>query len=337
MEWVETTGKTVEEAKDAALDQLGVDEHDAEFDILEEPRTGLFGRTRGEARVRARVRPTQPRPKVERRERRGRSGGRSGSGERTRGREGSRGGKQPARPAASADVDAAEPAAVAGAPVSASAAPGDVAPADGSEQVAGAPRASRSRSRGGRSRQGAGTRSADRPRPDRGDETDDDQEMIQMSETELAAQGEVVRGFLLDLLDAFGLDGEVAATPAEEGAIELDVTGGDLGLLIGPKGQTLQAVQELSRSILQRQLPGETHARIRIDVAGYRQRRREALERFVRQIADEVRSSGVQKALEPMSPPDRKVVHDTVNDIEGVRTMSEGEDARRRVVILPDT
>ena len=74
MEWVETTGKTVEEAKDAALDQLGVDEQDAEFDVVEEPRTGLFGRTRGEARVRARVRPTQPRPKVERRDRRGRSG-----------------------------------------------------------------------------------------------------------------------------------------------------------------------------------------------------------------------------------------------------------------------
>ena len=71
MEWVETTGKTVEEAKDAALDQLGVDEQDAEFEVVEEPKTGLFGRTRGEARVRARVRPTQPRPKVERRDRRG--------------------------------------------------------------------------------------------------------------------------------------------------------------------------------------------------------------------------------------------------------------------------
>ena len=59
--------------------------------------------------------------------------------------------------------------------------------------------------------------------------------------------------------------------------------------------------------------------------------------RFVTQIAEDVKSSGVQKALEPMSPPDRKVVHDTVNDIEGVRTMSEGEDARRRVVILPDS
>jgi spoIIIJ-associated protein len=128
----------------------------------------------------------------------------------------------------------------------------------------------------------------------------------------------------------------VTATPAEEGAIELDVTGSDLGLLIGPKGATLQAVQELSRSVLQRAHPGEVHARVRVDVGGYRQRRREALERFVRQVADDVKASGVQKALEPMSPPDRKVVHDTVNEIEGVHTISEGEDSRRRVVILPD-
>src|SRR6516162_6482692 len=69
MEWVETTGRTVEEAKELALDQLGVLEDDAEFDVVEEPRPGLFGRLRGEARVRARVRPTQPRPKTDRRDR----------------------------------------------------------------------------------------------------------------------------------------------------------------------------------------------------------------------------------------------------------------------------
>ncbi len=157
-----------------------------------------------------------------------------------------------------------------------------------------------------------------------------------MSDTELAEQGEVVRGFLIDLLDAFGLDGEVTATPAEEGAVELAVAGDDLGLLIGPKGATLQAIQELSRSVLQRQLPGESHARIRVDVSGYRARRKEALEGFVRKVAEDVLSSGARKALEPMAPPDRKVVHDTVNDIDGVHTMSEGEDARRRVVIIPD-
>src|SRR5205085_12558220 len=83
MEWVEVTGKTLDEAKEAALDQLGVDEQDAEFEVLEEPKSGLFGRLRSEARVRARVVPTAPRPKMERRERRRGSrerGGRSGGG-----------------------------------------------------------------------------------------------------------------------------------------------------------------------------------------------------------------------------------------------------------------
>src|SRR5690606_522826 len=113
MEWVETTGETVDEAKDLALDQLGVDEHDAEFEILEEPRTGLFGRRKGEARVRARVRPTQPRPKVDRRDRKGRAGrGRGNGGGRDRRRNGERAGngqragngrsKEPAAPASPA-------------------------------------------------------------------------------------------------------------------------------------------------------------------------------------------------------------------------------------------
>src|SRR4051794_16630078 len=78
MEWVETTGKTVEAAKDAALDELGVDEADAEFEVLEEPRRGLFGLLGSDARVRARVRPTVPRPKDDRRDRRRRSGGGGG-------------------------------------------------------------------------------------------------------------------------------------------------------------------------------------------------------------------------------------------------------------------
>ncbi len=75
MEWVETTGKTIAEAKEKALDQLGVHEEDAEFELLDEPKQGLFGRVRGEARVRARVRPTQARQKVDRRDRRAASAG----------------------------------------------------------------------------------------------------------------------------------------------------------------------------------------------------------------------------------------------------------------------
>src|SRR5688572_17241640 len=105
MEWVETTGSTVEEAKDAALDQLGVDEQDAEFEVLEEPRAGLFGRTRGEARVRARVRPTQPRPKLERRDRKARKPRSGGSGDRRKGRDQG----ETAEPAAAGPADAAAP------------------------------------------------------------------------------------------------------------------------------------------------------------------------------------------------------------------------------------
>lgn len=334
MEWVETTGKTVDDAKDLALDQLGVDEQDAEFEILEEPRTGLFGRLRGEARVRARVRPTQPRPKQERRDRKGRNGrgggGRAKSGKRSGDEAGSsRGGRGPKgdRPAGRdkpAPSKAPEGSTTTTDTGSSTDEPTRAEPASPARETT----TSRTEQPSGRA-SSAGRRSR-RPRPQ------DDEETIEMSDTELAAQGEVARDFLLDLLDAFGLDGEVTATPAEEGAVELDVTGQDLGLLIGPKGQTLQAIQELTRTALQRQHAGEVHAKIRIDVAGYRQRRREALERFVQQVAEDVKASGVQKALEPMSPPDRKVVHDTVNEIDGVHTISEGEDARRRVVIIPD-
>ena len=67
MEWVETTGKTIDEAMDRALAHLGVHRDDAEVEVLEEPKAGLFGRVRGEARVRARVRPSGPRPKRSRR------------------------------------------------------------------------------------------------------------------------------------------------------------------------------------------------------------------------------------------------------------------------------
>ena len=82
MQWVETTGRTIEDAKEAALDQLGIDASEAEFEVLEEPKTGLFGRSRGDARIRARIVPKAPRPKQERRPRRqrGRKGSDGGDG-----------------------------------------------------------------------------------------------------------------------------------------------------------------------------------------------------------------------------------------------------------------
>ena len=144
------------------------------------------------------------------------------------------------------------------------------------------------------------------------------------------------RGFLRGLAGQFGVDDtETAIERVDEETVEIRLTGGDLGLLIGPKGQTLQLIQELARTTVQRRGGGTQEGRIRIDIAGYRQRRSEALARFTEQVAADVVAAGSPKALEPMNPADRKVVHDTANGIEGVRTVSEGERARRRVVILP--
>jgi spoIIIJ-associated protein len=148
-------------------------------------------------------------------------------------------------------------------------------------------------------------------------------------------QADLMTTFLEGLLEAFGATGTVARTKIDDDTIELQVEGDDLGLLIGPKGATLQAVQELARTYVQRKAAGTHHGRVRIDIGGYRQRRREALERFTTQVAEQVIDSGVQKALEPMNAADRKVVHDTVNDIDGVVTSSEGDEPRRRVVISP--
>jgi spoIIIJ-associated protein len=145
---------------------------------------------------------------------------------------------------------------------------------------------------------------------------------------------EVAESFLSGLLESFGAPFQIERRELEEDFVEFAVQGEGLGLLIGPKGQTLAAVQELTRTVVQRRSRGHS-SRIVLDIAGYRQARRAALERFATEVGEQVRSSGVARVLEPMPPADRKVVHDTINTLEGVATSSEGEEPRRRVVISP--
>jgi len=157
-----------------------------------------------------------------------------------------------------------------------------------------------------------------------------------MSDITLDEQQPSAVGFLEGLVEAFGVDATVEANEVDEEHLELAVTGADLGLLVGPRGRTLEAIQELTRTAVAQQHSGRLQGRLRVDVAGYRARRKEALERFALQQAERVKETGTKVALEPMSPPDRKIVHDVINDVDGVRTASEGEDRRRHVVILPD-
>jgi spoIIIJ-associated protein len=294
MEWVETTGKTIEEAKELALEQLGVHEEDAEFELLDEPKQGLFGRVRGEARVRARVRPTPVRPKVDRRDRRrGERGERRGGAGKGAGR-------------------------------GASENPGGGRPtADGN--------ANGNVSGNGKRSPRAGNTAAGKPparKPSKPKVHDDKEQQVDARQV-----GEEAQRFLERLVAAFDLQGSVELQ--EDGDdLELRVQGSELGLLVGPRGTTLQAVQDLTRVASQRRL-GDHDTRLRVDVGGYRERRRVALGRFALQMAEEVTASGVGRVLEPMSSADRKVIHDTLAEVDGISTRSEGDDPYRRVVITP--
>jgi spoIIIJ-associated protein len=147
-------------------------------------------------------------------------------------------------------------------------------------------------------------------------------------------QVRLAEDFLQGLLSELGAQATITSSELTNELVELRIEGEGLGTLIGPKGATLLALQELTRTVLQRQA-SPSDCRLVIDVNGYRRRRHEALARFVQNVAAEVKASNVKRALEPMPPSDRKVVHDAINAVEGVATISEGEEPYRRVVVIP--
>jgi len=156
-----------------------------------------------------------------------------------------------------------------------------------------------------------------------------------MEEFPADEQSDLVVEFVGGLAQIFDEDATVSVDDDGE-TLEAQVSGGDVGLMIGPGGATLAAVEELTRTTMQRAAGGRRYRRLRVDVDGYRERRREALAAFATKIAEDVRDNGGRKAMEPMGSADRKVVHDTIGDIDGVSTLSEGNDPRRYVVIVAD-
>jgi spoIIIJ-associated protein len=155
-----------------------------------------------------------------------------------------------------------------------------------------------------------------------------------MSDVPIEEQVKVAQDFTQGLIDAFDLDADVQTSSDDDDHLRVEIEGEGVGVLIGRDGVTMEAIRELVKTALQRQTEGH-NARVSVDVGGYGARRREALADFARSLAEKALDTGRPQALEPMSPPDRKVVHDAVNEIEGVTTISEGEDPRRRVVIEP--
>jgi spoIIIJ-associated protein len=146
------------------------------------------------------------------------------------------------------------------------------------------------------------------------------------------AAARMAKEFLEGLVEAFGLNARVEAR-AEDGTVVAEIAGDGLGVLIGYHGSTLSAIEEVVRTVVARKM--RSKVRVRVDVAGYREKRRTQLEEFARGLAEKAVREKTQITLKPMSAADRKVVHDAVKVVEGVKTYSEGEEPRRSVVIAP--
>jgi spoIIIJ-associated protein len=293
---VELSRRTVDEAISDGLKELGLTSPDeAEVTVVSEGKAGFLGMGRELAVVVMR-----PKPKERKRRRRRRRGGDGGRTNATSSSSESGGGK----------------------------------PRSGGSGSREKSQDSKKQQRDGRSDDGRNRRN-DRTKPE-GTSTKRESQAVNKERPEQAdieTQATVSREFLEGLLDAFGLEATVSSR-IEDDILLLDVAGEQSEALVGQRGAVLDAVLELTRTVVQRKTFGAP--RMRLDIAGYTERRREALRIYAAKLADKVKESGGELMLEPMNPADRKVVHDTIADIDGVRSFSEGEDADRAVVVAPE-
>jgi spoIIIJ-associated protein len=143
-------------------------------------------------------------------------------------------------------------------------------------------------------------------------------------------QARIAGEFLEGLVAAYGLEGSVTTSVIED-VIVADVNGEQTEALVGVRGSVRSAIHELTRTVMQRY--AQDTARLRLDIAGYAERRRQALTIYAEQLIDQLMSEGGEIMLEPMSPADRKVIHDAAAAHDGVQSYSEGETPRRYVVL----
>ncbi|GAB3486801.1 protein jag [Amycolatopsis cihanbeyliensis] len=154
-----------------------------------------------------------------------------------------------------------------------------------------------------------------------------------VDEDVLVQEGDIAGDYLERLLDLLDYDGDIDLD-VEAGRAIVSIDGGeDLEKLVGARGQVLESLQELTRLAVQQQLG--SRSRLMLDVAGWRAGRRNELHELGRSTAESVLSSGERVRLQPMSPFERKVVHDAVAAMDGVHSESEGEEPKRRVVVFP--
>lgn len=158
-------------------------------------------------------------------------------------------------------------------------------------------------------------------------------EIDEATEEELFQQSEIAADYVEGLLDVLDLDGDIDELVAN-GRPVVEIVGGQLQSLIGPRGATLEALQDLARLAVFRQT-GEP-SRLLLDIGGYRAQRRAELAAVARNAIERVREHGQPVQLEPMTAFERKCVHDVINVTDGVVSESHGQEPNRRITIRPE-
>jgi spoIIIJ-associated protein len=162
------------------------------------------------------------------------------------------------------------------------------------------------------------------------DEAEEARDEVEEAPPEPSEVAAVAEEFVTGLVAAMNLSADVAGR-VEEDTAHVDVAGEDLGVLIGRRGQTLDALQEVTRTAVQRRV--RARVRLMVDVEGYRQRRRQSLAEYAKSMARRAKERGTEIELEPMNAYERKIVHDAVAEVEGATSFSEGEEPYRKVVV----
>ena len=310
--FIETTGDTRDAAIAAALKQLGMDRDDVSVEVLDNGKKGFLGIGATPARVRVTYEvPDEPVKKeepvhkpVEKAE----------------------------KPAPKQEKPAEKPQKLSitdedDTPRLVKAAPADFVPEK--LEIERPPRRERPRrERGGRGRRVREERPVTPSVPK-------ERELIPVSEEGMKKAEQLATDFIAGLLENMGVEGQVTTLPQVEcDQLRLEISGPDMGPIIGRRGDTLDAIQYLGSLVLNNAL--DEHVRLSVNTENYREQRAESLERLARKMAMKVVKSHRSMTLEPMNPYERRIIHAALQDFNGVTTYSTGTEPGRRVVIAPD-
>ena len=294
-----TSGKTIDLAIDAALQQLGLDRDSVSVQVLQQAKAGFLGFGAQPAKVQVTYEAPDEAPKAE--------APKSALGSASRSK------PRPAAPAPKAEKAPQAPKAEAKKPE---------APKAEAKPEAPKPRPQRK---------------AEEPKAEMKAQAPKEETPKAPAEPKVYAPAEPgsveekIETFLKGLLEHMGSQAVPHCWKEEEGSYKVDLTGEDLGYLIGRRGDTLDALQHLTNYAINKDVEG--HVRINVDAESYREKREDSLRRYARKKAQQVLKARRRTTLEPMNAYERHVVHAALQDMDNITTHSTGVDPNRRVVI----